>query len=190
MIKKILMVIFKLIVPLEKFISIFKKPECKTTTAQYLDLLSKIQDNDVLFSKTNWEVSNLGIPGPYKHIAVYRAGLVYEAVTEGVRAVSLAEWFFKKDNVGVGRYSMVLTADQLSSGLGFLQSQVGDPYQYDFAVFGRKSYFCSAYWYAYMESMVTNFSSLFPKNLMFGLVPSLSPSDCWKKMVTVIEYKN
>jgi len=188
--KVILWNLFKIAVPLEELVAKTKRLECLTTSAQLVDLMGKIQDGDALFSKVDWEISNIGIIGAYTHTAIYRNGMVYEAVTEGVRTITLAEWFFKKDHVGLGRCSaMQATSDQMATGLDFLNSCLGESYDYDFVKFTKKSQYCCAYWYAYMESMFGNqFDQWFPKPLAFGLLPILTPTICWNKLDHIAQY--
>lgn len=199
--KSILYSFFISIVPIEKFIAFFKKPDCSTTGEQFLDLKSKIKDFDALFSETYFELSNgikingkyyLGIPGKYKHIGIYYQGMVYEAVTEGVRCVSLEEWFFKKDVVGLARCNM-FSFDDLSAGQGlaFLKSCLGDEYDYDFADFTPKKQFCSSYWYQFMcAAFGDKFSNWFPMPLLFDVLPFLTPYDIWCKLDKVVQYNN
>lgn len=197
--KNIVLKFAEIIVPLERLITVFSKPECITTTEQYVDLMCKIKEGDILFSRVYYELSNgieiggkyyLGIPGPYKHVAVYIDGMVYEAVTAGVRCVSLAEWFFKKDCVGVARCSAFNNnSDKRAAGLEFLKSCIGDQYQYDFVQFSRKKYFCSAYWYSYMQAMQgDDFNNWFKIPMLLGLVPYLTPNDIWNKLDKVVQY--
>jgi len=188
--KVILWNVFKIAVPFEKLIAMTKRIECLTTSAQFEDLKLKIKDGDVLFSKVDWEISNLGIVGIYTHVAVYMNGMVYEAVTSGVRKITLEEWFFKKDHVGLARCNMFQpTADQLATGTAFLESCIGESYDYDFAEYTRQSQYCSAYWYAYMESMFGSaFDEKFPKPLFLGLLPVLLPSSCWNMLDKVVQY--
>lgn len=197
--RDVLFKLSELLVPFEKLVALLQRPECELTTDHFVDLLSKIQDGDVLFSETFYELSNgikigdkyyLGIPGSWKHVAIYQDGMVYEAVTKGVRRISLPEWFFKKDSVGIARCNQfALTPMHDTVGAEFLQSCLGAEYQFNFASYTKGKYYCSAYWYSYMEAMYGDaFLEWFPMPMMFGVLPIIQPQDVWNKLDKVASY--
>jgi uncharacterized protein YycO len=60
---------------------------------------------DIILSRTHWRLSNLAIPGRWKHVAVVGAeGMVIEAVQPVVRCVSLVDMLCEHDEVALYRF--------------------------------------------------------------------------------------
>jgi hypothetical protein len=163
---------------IEKIIEIFHKPDCLMTWEHVVRARLVLQDGDLIFSHTDWELSNIFIPGPYKHVAVYIQGAVYEATAKGVRKVQLEEWILKKDHVGIARVKMPLM--QMKSGIIFLDQQLGDPYNYDFLdTQTSKAWFCSMYAYKFLCTAIPGFEQIFTLRKTFG-EQTVSPDDFWQ----------
>ena len=138
--------------PIAKFIALFHKPDDITTSSDYEQLRSIIRNGDILVSRTDWELSNLIMPGYWKHCAVYKDGYVYEAVTkQGVRKILVEEFFFKKDHIGLCRNSDYLPSeDDLSHGFKFLDSELGESYNWSFELDVNNKNCCSQLAYNFL----------------------------------------
>lgn len=170
--------VLAIVIFIEKLIEIFHKPECLLTWANVQAAQSVLKDGDVLLSRTDWELSNYLIPGPYKHAAVYFGGDVYEAVTAGVRKVPFAEWVLKKDHCGVARIKAKFS--DLASGKDFLDAQIGDPYDYNFLdVKSSRAWFCSLYVYKFLCAASVDFAQVFTLRATFG-EQTVTPDDFWQ----------
>lgn len=166
-----------IVIPVEKFIAIFQVPPKKLTYDHVVKSRLYLQNGDILLSRTDWELSNLFIPGDYKHAAVYLDGLVYEAVTSGVRKVTIEEWLLKKDHAAIVRINKPIT--NLQKGLDFLVAQIGKPYDYDFLqVRHRQAWYCSLYVYQFLCLAAPEFASIFILRSIIGEM-TVSPSDYW-----------
>lgn len=178
MIKKFRLLLINVAVPVSKFISKFHRPEMKVVSPQYLSAKDVIKDCDILVSKVDWELSNYFIPGKFKHAAVYFDGMVYESATTGVRALTLEEWLFKKDHVGITRVNFPITDDMETSGLDFLITQLGEPYDYSFSFSGSDHWYCSKYAYEFLLAMNHDFAKQFDLRETLG-EPTVTPDDLW-----------
>ena len=173
--KKVGHFLLELMVLIERFFSIFKKPDCKITGYDFVTALANIKDGDLLCCRTDYEFSNLFLPGWYEHIAVFYDGWVYEATTEQVRKVMFAEWMFKKDHVAILRPVKPFT--NMKDGVWFLNQCLGDPYNYNFfAVNTTKSWFCSEYAYKFLCASIDGFAKTVELRLRYGH-ETVSPND-------------
>lgn len=86
--------------PIQKLIGKIKFPEPRATGFWYQRIESMIMPGDILLSYERFHLSNLFIPGKYKHAAIYAGGgLVVEAVSGGVKTIHLSEWVLQKDAI-------------------------------------------------------------------------------------------
>lgn len=129
--------LLKLSEPIQRLLQLIGKPGSLVPDSFYPEVMLEIKDGDVLLSHETWHLTNLFIPGYYKHAAVYFEGYVIEAVGVGVRRVHLAKWLYDKDSVCVVRANVV------GKRVGrFALSQVGKPYDYQFEK-SVESFYCS-----------------------------------------------
>jgi uncharacterized protein YycO len=102
----------------------------------------KIAPGDTLLSTTFGQFSNIFIPGPFKHAAIYLGDeLVIEAVGTGVRVISLADFVFKKDRVAVLRPNF-MSAFLAEAAAQYLSNFAGVEYDYLFTP-GVERFYCS-----------------------------------------------
>ena len=199
---KLMLTIARFMVPIEKAIAMISKREPRINAAHLDSMKSLIQDGDLLFDRCDvyWMsnlFSNAFIPGEFKHVAVYYKGWVFEAVTEGVRAVRLDEWALKKDHVGIGRQPYFKYEEKnLERGYNFLKKQIGKKYEYDFiipSILGRgnskrmKAWFCSEYVYGYMLACCPGFEKMLPMKQVLG-EKVMTPEDFWNNIMPVATY--
>jgi hypothetical protein len=131
-------------VPLAKLVAFFKRPDPIINDNDFTRIRLAIKDGDALFSRTEWELSNIGLPGFYKHAALYIGGYVWQATTGGVGFCSLEEFCYKKDGISIGRlHGPDWTNEQLLAMLLFVSREMGKPYDYSFSWNTLGSWYCS-----------------------------------------------
>lgn len=132
----------------------------KVTANMVEDILKIIEPGHVLVSTTYGELSNLFIPGKFRHAAIYVGnGRVVEAIGIGVRNVSIYQFCMTKD--------LVVLLDNLEANHEQMQlvvtnaiSCVGKPYDYDFWIPHEHSnskvneaFYCAELvWYCYKQA--------------------------------------
>lgn len=137
-------------IPIQRVIQKLHPPEPKITASFAQYVASRALTGDVFLSRQDWHFSNMFIPGFWSHAAICCDIHIVEALGDGVRAVFVDEWLFKKDYVMVLRLSErvppVRETDATNAGL-FAMGQVGKPYDFLFKS-GVKAWYCSEliYW--------------------------------------------
>lgn len=171
--EKIRLLILKFLTPFTKWVGKIQLHETAMPDSAFDDIADFICDGDVLLSRKMWALSNVGIPGFYKHATIYLGGYIYEAVGEGVRRVPLAKWLYTHDFVCVMRSTFCLPEVSQMAAV-HASKQVGLPYDYQFEP-GVKAFYCSelVYW-AYQ--VANNNQSPFVLRKTFG-VDTIQPQD-------------
>lgn len=174
----------KIVAFFSRLISKISIPETGLSYFDLNEMIKIIQDGDIVLSRKNWELSNIFMPGQWKHCGIYLNGFIYEAVTmEGVRKISLEQFFYKKDAVGLSRYR-ALSAAQVHSGMVFLEAILGSPYQWEFAISNDKRYFCSELAYQFQCHLWKYFDRDFtPSKILWMYV--IRPTDLWKSLTKI-----
>ena len=167
--------------PLAKLIAFFHKPDSDVNTLEFVALKAMIKDGDVLVSRTNWSLSNIIMPGYWKHCAIYMNGHIYEAVTSGVRKTSLEEFFFKKDHVGLGRYSDALDSARLATATDVLESCLGEAYDWTF-LGASKKYYCSELVFVALDELYPHLQ--FEHSTILGQ-SIVTPTDVWNNLIQI-----
>ena len=170
-----------LAVPIIKFIALFHKPDDLVNSSDFEGLKKLLQDGDVLVSRTDWELSNVFMPGYWKHAGVYIDGHVYEAVTAGVRKTLVEEFFFKKDHVGLCRYGLPLYKEKLEVGQTYLETKIGSVYDWSFEMGTKNKFYCSELAYYFLAIVFDDFESKFTIPKTFGQ-KSIKPTDMWDQL--------
>jgi hypothetical protein len=170
-----------IIAPISRFISFFSKPEDKVTSLEFIALKADLKDGDILFSRTDWELSNIFMPGYWKHCAIYLDGHVYEAVTKGVRKTLLEEFFFKKDHVGLGRYGLPLSIESQQVTKAYLETKLGAPYDWSFEMGIKNKFYCSELVYYFLNIAYDDFAKNFIIRISFKQ-PIIRPTDMWNAL--------
>lgn len=178
-------------IPISKAISVFHRPECQIVSADEMDMRSRLRNGDVFVTKTDWELSNPFIPTVFKHCGVYFDGWVYESTTHNTRRVTLGEFIYKKDHIGIVRKTVPLSGFQLALGLSFMEENLGEPYDYGFSLSGSSAWYCSKFVRTFFIAADPSFEHTFVLRTIFG-EPTIKPDDYWfaKDMFTRIAAYN
>lgn len=152
------------------------------TKLETYELAKLIEPGDVLLSHRNREVTNLLIPGYWKHCAMYTGeGRIVEAMGRGVVDSSLEEFCMTKDGVLCLRATF---ASPREAGLtvSFAKSLRGKPYDYliehEFSRAINEAFYCSEIpWWCYEQVFIAQGkSSPFEPRETLG-VPTIAPQD-------------
>lgn len=129
------MVILRIMEPILKVVGAWKMPFGKYLTQEEVSTaLSIIEIGDVLVSRNEWCLSNMFIPGWYKHVAIVArpkgddlSGYVIEAVSPSVRSIELKKWLMSHHHVRVLRFSDPTVASRVAR---LSVEYIGTPYDY------------------------------------------------------------
>lgn len=143
----------KTISPLTIFFGKIQSPESEMPDMSYEKLVSVINPGDVLLSRRTYSLSNIGIPGFYKHAVLYVGnGKIIEAIGKGVQEVSLARWIYTYDHAICLR-PLFASKEGIDGACSFAINQRGKKYDYEFSP-GIQSFYCSELvYYSYIYSM-------------------------------------
>lgn len=135
--------LLRLSIPIQKWLQKIHQPYPLVKGDFYVRARSLIQPGDILLSRETWHLTNLFIPGFWKHAAIIDTDCEYviEAVgdPDGVRRVLLAEWILTKDYVVILRCPESWYGKFAAVRAGH---QVGKKYDYIFKT-GSKEFFCN-----------------------------------------------
>lgn len=109
--------------------------------------LADLQPGDVMFTSSIGYVSNLAIPGDWKHAFLYIGnGEIIDASSKGVQKRSIK----KLSNLergsllgGIVAFRPNISEEQMQVFLSFVESQIGKPYDFGFKGTTDESYYCS-----------------------------------------------
>lgn len=167
--------ILKFITPITRWMGTVEIHQTRMPDNAYWYLSKLLQDGDVIISRRMWALSNIGIPGFYKHATIYRNGYVIEAIGTGVQRVPLAKWLYTHDYCCVLRAKFA-SANEAAVASLYAYEQIGSAYDFGFSFDrGIKAFYCSELVYqAYQFTM--NGQSPFTLRETFG-VPTVQPMD-------------
>lgn len=99
----------------------------------------------VFLTRTMGEFTNLFIGGYWKHAAIYRGNdhrTVVEATGHGVVESDLIDFLLKKDYVAAF-IPLFASEEKMNQACDFAISQIGKPYDYEFATSDIKGFYCA-----------------------------------------------
>jgi uncharacterized protein YycO len=176
--------LLKLVAPIAKFTAIIKQPDPDLDDSDFLTLKTLIKDGDCLVSKTSWQLTNLLMPGEWKHAAIYYKGFVYEAASQvGVRKVTLEDFFYKKDHVGLCRFAD-FPEDLESTPDMWLNNRIGKPYDWDLILSDNDKYYCSELCFYFYCLCFGDFAKKFKPSFYLGK-EVIRPTDMWNNLAQV-----
>ncbi len=127
-------------------------------------ILRDMKPGDILLSRRNWALTNLGIPGFWKHMSMYVGTTAYleeyfpealkhrqlcgnshyiiEAVGTGVRLVDIEELTAHNDYLGVIRTRF--SPSKIQIAISKTLSQIDAPYDFGFNYYSDMNHVCSA----------------------------------------------
>lgn len=162
-------------IPITKFIAKVSRPAPRISTPQLLEMRQHLRSGDVIVCFVGWELSNLFLPGKWKHCGVYVNGWVYESTISGVRKVLLEEFCLKKDKLGIARLHVDFN---YLDGLVFLEENLSEPYDYGFTWDGSSAWYCSKYVFEYLRYCSNEFQKRFTLRKTLGEY-TVTPTDFW-----------
>lgn len=128
----------------------------KITAQQYYLLSDALAPGDVLLSHADGHMSNLFIPGFWKHAAMFVGNrpdcreAVIEATGDGVMAANLVQFAMRKDYIAVYR-PRFCGPMQWAAASEIAWAQHGKPYDYKFSTAPDAFYCAELVWYAYNQ---------------------------------------
>lgn len=132
----------------------FSRP--RLTSKAYREALAKMKVGDIILTTSSGEISNLLIPGRYKHAAiVVDDNSVVEAVGYGVLRTDLLSFFLSKDYFVILRARFCSNEEALQAAK-FAEELTGTPYDYEFHP-ANNAFYCSELCYhVYNKSVKGN----------------------------------
>ena len=141
---------------------------------EYEAILMIAQRGDILLTRTRGEISNLGIPGYWKHGGIYRAkNSVFHATGVGTHVINLADFIMSRDSVVVLRPK----DESVKIALGFMdffKEFDNKPYDYAFR-YRNDEYTCAELLAALLRKANNGIDYVEPVQ-RFG-VDSIAPND-------------
>lgn len=151
-----------------------------------LDLKGVVRNGDVLLSYSYGELTNLLIPGEYKHCAIYVDGRVVEATHIGVCSTPFEDFCASKDMVAICR-PIFCGEQEMAEAVRYAVNQEGLAYDYYFEP-NEEAFYCAEL-IAKAYEHATSGASPFKTRLTLG-VETVLPIDfklATKKFKTVLE---
>jgi uncharacterized protein YycO len=175
-----------------KFISRICRPEPAITDAEVVNIKSILKNGDCLVSRVDYELSNVVeklLTGSFwNHAALYSNGYVYEAVTGGVRKVSLEKFCYMKDGIGLCRLpGSDWTVEQINSMVKFCEDQSGEPYDFSFEWGTTTKWYCSKLVFMAWKAAGAKELDAIQSINAFGL-RKVIPQNMWDSIVQIKRY--
>lgn len=113
------------------------------TSKDYRSLKEVCRPGTILLSRTKAEITNLVIPGFFKHAAmVVNENEVTEAIGVGVVRTDLIDFLMSKDYV-IAIHPKFANPTQMEKAAKVAIAQEGKPYDFDIIMSDLKSFYCS-----------------------------------------------
>ena len=175
-------------VPVTKLIGLIQKPEPKMSGEFAENALKFLQDGDVLLSHNELNLTNLFIPGFWKHAAIYRQKYVVEAIGHGVVNTHVLKWILQHDNVIILRPKFA-SAEHRRIAADIAQMQTGKQYDFELSP-GIQSFYCSelVFW-SYQRAMNGTSPFTMRKTLGVDTVVPTDFSNAKDKFEVIAEFK-
>lgn len=149
----------------------------RITGRDFFEIQAILKPGDVLCSKVLGAVSNLFIPGDYKHAAIYAGkNIVIEALGAGVTETDLVTFCMSKDFIIVRR-PLFCGSETAHIAANYAKTLIGLPYDYlfDYDLGENKAFYCSeVVWWSYDQAMLNE--SPFEPRESLG-IKTITPND-------------
>jgi uncharacterized protein YycO len=159
------MTLLKAITPISKLIGKIHAPfsERLLIGKDFYKIIELIKPGDILLSRTRYHLTNLFIPGFFKHSAlIVDKNNLIESTAEGVHLSSLYDFISTKDYIGIARlknlYSFNKSMDEI---VKIALRQLGKSYDYEFSSSDKQFYCAELIYYAFLQ---VGIKLLEPKN--------------------------
>jgi uncharacterized protein YycO len=124
----------------------------KLNSKDYKIIHSLLEPGDILLSKVDGHLSNLFIPGQWKHAAIaYNSGTIIEAISEGVIETDLIDFILSKDKIVVLR-SNKFGPSILVEAANQAKKLVGSKYDFEFKPDNLAFYCAELVWSSYNKA--------------------------------------
>src|SRR3972149_3283542 len=125
----------------------------RLTGLDYYEIQPLLSPGTVLLTRTDGELSNVGIPGFWSHVALYLGNnTVIEATTHGVVETDLVTFLMGKDYACALDPRFTVTLDQSQLICLKAITQKGKQYDYEFNTSDITKFYCSELiWWAYSQ---------------------------------------
>ena len=176
---------------LAKAVSKVARPELIIEDADVAKIRANLKNGDALVTRVNFELSNeieKFLTGSFwGHVGIYLDGHVYEAVTGGVRKVTLEKFCYIKDGIGLCRLQgSDWTPEQVAGMVEFCEAQHGEPYDFSLDWGPTNKWYCSKLvYFAWNIGKVTETEAIESINLL-GL-KKIAPQNVWDSTVQVLK---
>lgn len=174
-----------------KITSKVARPEFIIEDVDVEKIRANLKNGDALVSRVNYELSNIAeylLTGSFwGHAAIYLNGYIYEAVTGGVRKITLEKFCYTKDGVGICRLQgSDWTPEQVVDMLEFCESQKGEPYDFTLDWGTTNKWYCSKLvYFAWNTGKVTETEAIDSINTL-GL-KKIAPQNVWDSTVQILK---
>lgn len=132
----------KILTPIIKTIGKVQSPLPKVKHKDFEQIWPNARSGDVILSARPCSLSNLFIPGKYKHAGIIQMDNVIEAKFIGVVSTKLIDFCMKKDSLILLRPKKIFGINILNQVSEKAFQALGAPYDFSF-VRGGDSYYCS-----------------------------------------------
>lgn len=153
------------LIPVTKFLGNLAAPWTvkQVTGKDYEAIKMIVQPGDIFLSRVYGHLSNVFIPGYWKHAAIMGpVGNVYEAIGKGVLATDLVSFLTSKDEVVLLRPTFC-DPKQAAEAADHAGEALGAAYDYEFSL-GNKAFYCA-------ELVYVAYSKIFPPTQAWGFRP-------------------
>jgi uncharacterized protein YycO len=145
--------ILKYITPISKFIGKIHSPfsERLINGGDFYAITSIIKPGDIILSRTRYHLSNIFIPGYFKHSAlITNKQDIIESTAEGVHLTSLYDFISTKDYIIIMRMEKI--DDNIKKELVEIAlKQLGKNYDYEFESDAKEFYCAELIYYSYLQ---------------------------------------
>lgn len=141
------LMLLKAVTPALKATNTVHLPNRRITSGDYRTIKDLLKPGMIFLTRSEWNLTNLFIPGTYKHGAIYAGeNAVIEALGEGVVKTDLIDFLLTKDHVCV-MTPLFADVQEMADAAAAAGLMVGSPYDYEFRS-GNKAFYCFEVIYA------------------------------------------